>query len=364
MNNYGIYQSNSGRQNHKSKLKTIFFLSILLFFSGCENKVDLRKQAEGNKAQGQESISSMQNVADSQEISSRTSDSSNNEPIKILFVGDMMFDRYIREGVKKYGQGDYNYIFEPLKKKLSTYDLVVGNLEGPITDKESVSVNTQMDERNNFVFTFDPAVAKTLFDNNIRLVNLGNNHILNQGANGIEQTKKYLDAAGVQYFGDIGYPEVGLPSRGSPTSIREINGIKISFVSYNYSDPDSAEAAVENIKSAKKQSGIVIVCPHWGTEYRVGDPGEAVRTLAHRFIDAGADAIIGTHPHVIQNSEVYNGKKIYYSLGNFIFDQYFQKETMESLGVELDISTNGSLRYNELNFVMNKRGQTELRAKN
>ncbi|MDP1845191.1 MAG: CapA family protein [Candidatus Moranbacteria bacterium] len=318
----------------------------------------MRKQAKEEKAQEQKSISSMQSAVDlrSENKPAPENNINDNKPIKILFIGDMMFDRHIREAVGKYGSGDYNYALESLKEKLSEYDLVVGNLEGPITENKSISVNTKIGESKNFVFTFDPAVAKTLAENNIKLINLGNNHILNQGAKGVEQTKKYLDEAGVEYFGNIGDLETKFPSRE-----KEIEGMRIEFVSYNYSVTDSIEAAIEDIKSAKEQSDIVIVCPHWGTEYKTGDPGEAVRALAYRFIDAGADAIIGTHPHVVQNSEEYNSKKIYYSLGNFVFDQYFQKETMEGLGVEVTINPDRTMEFGELKFEMTKRGQTKLK---
>jgi len=319
-------------KNDNAKFKIIIFLFIVLFFSGCMNFSADKKLADPAR----------------QNIFQEPSIPEPKEPIKILFVGDMMFDRYIREAVGKYGNGDYNYTLEPVKEKLAEYDLVVGNLEGPITDNESVSVGTAMEEKNNFRFTFDPAVAKTLFDNNIKLVNLGNNHILNQGERGVVETKKYLDSVGVDHFDE-----------GS-TFVKEINGIKVGFVNYNYTVLDSVEAMIENIKSAREQSDFVFVCPHWGTEYKIGDPGETVRSLAHRFIDAGADAVIGTHPHVVQNSEEYLGKKIYYSLGNFIFDQYFQKETMEGLGVEMTIQLDGAIGYSELKFEMTKRGQTKV----
>lgn len=328
-------------QSYSSKLKIIFLFAIPILLSGCARNIDLRQQAKENKTQGQESISSMQGVVNSEE---ELRNPMSKKTVKILFVGDIMFDRHIREAVGKYGNGDYNYILDPLKEKLSEYDLVVGNLEGPITDNKSVSANTKIGEGANMVFTFDPAVAKILAENNIRLVNLGNNHILNQGAKGLERTKKYLDDAGVEYFDE-----------GS-AFVKD----NIAFISYNYSVPNSEGAAIENIKIAKEQSDIVIVCPHWGTEYKVGDPGEVVRTLAYRFIGAGADAVIGTHPHVVQNSEDYNGKKIYFSLGNFVFDQYFQKETMEGLGVEITINPDRTMEYGELKFVMNKKGQTKV----
>src|SRR4030043_587391 len=323
-------------------VKIIFFLIITVFLSGCVGNVDLRQQAKENEKQEQK-VSSFENTVESgEELENPVAE--NQEPIKLLFVGDMMFDRHIREAVAKYGKGDYGYILELVKESLSQYDLVIGNLEGPITNKKSVSVNTKMDESKNFVFTFDPAVAKVLFENNIRLVSLGNNHILNQGAGGIEQTKKYLGEAGVDYF-DLGETQFFR---------------NISFVGYNYSADNSEDQVLEEIKLAKEQSDIIIVCPHWGTEYKVGDPGQKIKELARKFIDAGADAVIGTHPHVIQMSEEYNGKKIYYSLGNFVFDQYFQKETMEGLGVEITINPDGTMEYSEVKFEMTKKGQQKM----
>ena len=265
-----------------------------------------------------------------------------------------MFDRYIRESVAKYGKGDYSYVFGQIKNKLAGYDLVVGNLEGPITDKSSVSVGTAMDVKENLKFTFDPSVAKTLAENNIKLVDLGNNHILNQGEDGIAQTKKYLGEAGVQHFDDTGEDK-------SSTLVENIGGTKIGFVNYNYSVAGSFERAIADIGAVKKKSDVVIVCPHWGTEFKVGDPGQKIRAEAYQLIDAGADAIIGGHPHVIEDSEVYKNKKIYYSLGNFVFDQYFQKETMEGLGVELTIQPDITMGYNDLKFEMNKKGQTTVR---
>jgi poly-gamma-glutamate capsule biosynthesis protein CapA/YwtB (metallophosphatase superfamily) len=313
-----------------------------MLFSGCAiNTSSVSNNDKDTSFEGRAtglSVESSKNPAD-------------NQPIKILFVGDLMFDRYIREAVSKYGHGDYNYIFEPLKEKLAEYDLVVGNLEGPITDKSTVSVGTKMGEGKNFKFTFDPIVAKVLAENNIKLVNLGNNHILNQGEDGVTQTKNYLDQAGVKYFDDNeSHLEIGFPS-------------KIYFVNYNYSVSGSAEEAIEKIKSAKEQGDFVIVCPHWGTEYKIGEPGKGVRALARLFVDAGADVIIGTHPHVIQSSELYKEKKVYYSLGNFIFDQYFQKETMEGLGVEVEINpeTKG-MNFQELKFQMDKKGQTRVKS--
>jgi len=319
----------------QNRIPLIFILVVIvLLFSGCTRNISSESAVIHNVSKTSEKKETAQAVQ---------------KQIKILFVGDMMFDRYIREAVKKYGHDNYSYIFQPIKEKLSGYDLVVGNLEGPITEKKSVSVGFREGESRHMVFTFDPAVARTLAENNIKLVNLGNNHILNQGEKGVEQTKKYLSEAGVEYFEGSGHLETKFPS-----------GNLVSFVGYNYSESDSEEKTIENIKSAKEQSDIVIICPHWGMEYKTGDPGSTIRALARRFIDAGADAVIGTHPHVIQASEDYKDKKIYYSLGNFVFDQYFQEETMEGLGVELTINPDGAIEYGELKFEMTKRGQTKV----
>lgn len=324
--------------SYNSKLKIIFFFLSAFILAGCANSLDLKQK------QSTESASS---------VSDKTSNVQNKKPVRLLFVGDMMFDRYIRQVAQMRGN-DYDYIFSGVKDDLAQYDLVIGNLEGPITDKSSVSIGTAMDEKKNLVFSFDPTVAQTLARNNIKLVSLGNNHILNQGEEGLAETEKYLDGAGVKYFGDTG-------GENQEFIIREIGGMRIGFVNYNYSVPHSFEKAVSDIQNIRSKSDIVVVFPHWGTEFKTGDPGQEIRSEAYKFIDAGADVVVGTHPHVIETSEDYKGKKIYYSLGNFIFDQYFQKETSEGLGVELAIKSDLTLQYKEVRFVMNKKGQTEIK---
>lgn len=324
-------------QSYNAKLKIICLFLLLPFLTGCAGKISNNSPAITNRNTSVPEVSQ-----------------NNRKPVKILFVGDMMFDRYIREGVAKYGQGNYDYVFEKIKDKLAGYDLVVGNLEGPITDKSSISIGTEMDEKKNLDFSFDPSVGKVLAANNIKLVDLGNNHILNQGEDGVIQTKKYLDEAGVQYFGDT-------ENSGQEFLIKNIGGTKIGFVNYNYSIAGSLEKAIKDIGTVKNKSDIVVVCPHWGTEYKTGDPGRVIRAEAYKLIDAGADAVIGGHPHVVQSSETYKGKKIYYSLGNFIFDQYFSSDTMKGLGVEVTINPDRAMEYSELKVEMTKRGQTEIK---
>jgi len=269
---------------------------------------------------------------------------------EILFTGDLMFDRGIRYYADKNGSNEF--IFNEIYSTLKNSDLVVSNLEGPITDNFSISSGTQPASTNNYTFTFDKSIANTLFYENIKLVNLGNNHILNFNIEGEQSTEKYLSEAGVEYFG---------PPNGNKSIIKEINGIKIGFVSYNefYGSLNANQTkTVSEIKELKSKSDLVIVSCHWGIEY-TPEPTEAIKELAHQFIDMGADLIIGTHPHVIQTIEEYKRKKIYYSLGNFVFDQYFDENVRNGLGVIVKINLKTKeLNFEDLNFYLKSGGQT------
>lgn len=264
---------------------------------------------------------------------------------KLLFVGDMMFDRWIRQVGEKKG---YDFVFKGVEDLLKNNDLIIGNLEGPITDKPSVSINTALGTRNNYIFTFDSSVAGILKKYNINLVNLGNNHILNFGQNGLMQTEKYLADAGVDYF----------CSDDARTKLYEIKNIRIGLVCYNQFENDAVNKTLADIDMAKKQADFVVLYTHWGIEYNtLVTPG--IKTLAHQFISAGADAIIGSHPHVTQEKEEYQGKMIYYSLGNFIFDQYFNPEATRGLAIGVSIDpSDKKLIFEEYTVQMKSNGQT------
>jgi poly-gamma-glutamate synthesis protein (capsule biosynthesis protein) len=271
--------------------------------------------------------------------------------VKIMFAGDLMFDRGIRFYANKNGGNDY--IFAKISNLLNQNDLNVVNLEGPITDYKSVSSGTVAGSANNYYFTFDKNLAKTLYNQNIKLVNLGNNHILNFGRLGLAQTKKYLDEAKVDYFGSPDYPK---------SISTEIKGIKITFINYNeFANLDkntNEKSTLEEIQKAKKYSDIIIIFCHWGVEYQKNPTIEQV-SLAHKFVDSGADFVVGSHPHVVQTSETYNGKKIYYSLGNFIFDQYFSEDVRNGLGVVLSIDKDTKeTTFTEQKFYLQNGGQT------
>ena len=217
------------------------------------------------------------------------------QDIQLLFVGDLMFDRGIRYYANLNGGNDY--IFDKIHSTLLQNDLVIANLEGPITDNKSISSGTIPGSTNNYYFTFDKSVANTLFNQNIKLVNLGNNHILNFDYQGLKSTEEYLTKANVDYFGAPG---------SNNSSIQDISGVKVAFISYDQFNLSQPEEVIAKIAKLKLESDIVIIFSHWGEEYQLTQ-SENQTELAHQFIDAGADLIIGSHPHVIQPIEEYIG---------------------------------------------------------
>lgn len=264
--------------------------------------------------------------------------------VKILFVGDMSFDRYIRQAVNKRGS---DYLFSCVDPLLKDADFVVGNLEGPITSYKSTSEGTVMGSPENYRFTFPTTTAQLLFQHNIKVVNIGNNHIDDFGSEGISSTQKYLTDAGVSYFGGL----IG------NTSIYRVSdeGIDLSFINYNQFGGDSPEKTAELIASEHTAGKKVIVYTHWGEEYTT--PTERVRSIAKLFANNGADLIIGSHPHVIQEHEIVGNTPVYYSLGNFIFDQYFDSSVTKGLAVLLNISDE-RIGVKEYPLTLEKDGRT------
>lgn len=263
---------------------------------------------------------------------------------KILFVGDMFFDRQIRSIMSKKG-GDY--VFSCNKDFLKNFDTVVGNLEGPITKNASVSLGSEVGSPNNYIFTFPVETAKLLKKYNINIVSLGNNHINNFGEAGIASTHKYLDEAGIEYFGGI--------SGDEPLLRKTISGVHITFIAYNQFGGQTQDKIVNLIKKEKDSGQKVIIFAHWGEEY-VGATG-SMKSTARRFANAGADLIIGSHPHVILEQEKIGNTEVYYSLGNFIFDQYWTHVVKNGMGVEVNL-TQDSITTNTHALEINSDGRT------
>jgi len=273
----------------------------------------------------------------------------------LLFGGDMMFDRNIR--LRAQERGNYEFIFENLIPIFSKADAIVANLEGPVTDFPSRSVGSVPGSTNNYFFTFSPNVLTTLSRWPF-IVNLGNNHILNFGQDGLAQTYNYLAETAVPYFGYV-QPEQETKS----FLIKEIGGITFGFVNYNQFVTGGKQQAFADIAEIRPMVEILVMYTHWGNEYV--QENQVIKDLGYQFVDTGADLIIGSHPHVVQGTEDYKGKRIYYSLGNFVFDQYFETAVKNGLLVEAEVCRSIETQSFDWEFIdypiqLNKDGTTSL----
>jgi poly-gamma-glutamate synthesis protein (capsule biosynthesis protein) len=252
-------------------------------------------------------------------------DDSNEEGVaKLLFVGDIMLDRSIRKDGEQKG---YSELFSCLPGMFAGYDEVIGNLEGTITNYPSVSRDASYESPESFRFTFDSKAVQALVDAGLSVVSIANNHIRDFGEDGVAQTTQNAQSMGLVTFGD---PRTG----ASRYVVREIKGTRVAFVPYNQF-MGTAEETLADIERSSAESDTQVVFAHWGDEYA---PVRAdTKELARKFADAGADLVVGAHPHVVQESETHNGVPIYYSLGNFIFDQYWEESVRKGMMLEIEL---------------------------
>jgi len=223
-----------------------------------------------------------------------------------------------------------------MRDLISGADLAIANFENPAPDR--IRWHTS-----GTVFSADPGIIDGLVDAGIDYVSLANNHIGDAGDAGILQTIANLKERGLAYSG----AGKDLAAARKPAML-EANGVTVAVLGYDaiarayFADKGEAGSsqlslirATNDIKNARKAGAdLVIVFPHWGTEYR-SEPFAAQQQLAHDIIDAGADMIIGNHAHYAAAMEVYEGKPIWYALGNFVFDQTWSEPTMEGITLEL-----------------------------
>ncbi len=246
------------------------------------------------------------------------------ENVNLTFFGDMMLGRYVRTLMDNYGQ---DYPFENMDLAyLQTNDLLIANLEGPVAEK---AISTTKSIAFRFLPDVVPLIKKYYFD----AVSEANNHALDMGAQGLADSYRLLSEGGLTAFGhprDLGDKSVALYT---------VNGRKIALIGLNHTDFKLDKVAVVNKISELRDAGYqVIPFIHWGVEYKHTPSTEQV-DLAHAFVDAGAVAVVGMHPHVVQSIEIYNNVPIFYSLGNAIFDQYFSQDTQEGLSFTMRLTS-------------------------
>lgn len=259
-------------------------------------------------------------------LSGEETESESSQPkTSLLFVGDIMLDRGVEYQIQKAGN-DFFYPFKKIHSFLKKFDIVFGNLEGPIV-KEPPYFSDE-----SFKFAFHKETAKALKRANFGVLSLANNHTDNMGWGGLRETRFLLGEQGIDYVGE--------PSGCSQDAVLQKG--RVHFLAFNktYHFNCSDEAIANVVRGVRLQNpeGFLVVSIHWGEEYQLKSSASQ-KDLGHKIIEAGANLIIGHHPHVVQEVELYKEKLIFYSLGNFIFDQQFSTQTQQGLAVGLELSS-------------------------
>jgi|GEM_PF-975919 len=254
------------------------------------------------------------------------------ETAKVIFLGDIMLSRTVENKSRK--SGNWNWPFLDIKNSIVPTDLTIANLESPFSDPPKPFAH-------NTVFGADVNMVKGLKDAAIDVVDLANNHFGDSGQKGMNLTFETLKSNDMSFFGAGDNFE-----NSHKPLIKNIKDIKFAFLGYvtqsvtpsSYGSTDSKpglnfmdiEQMQKDINEAKKEADFIIVSMHAGTEYTPNPSSEQIE-FAHKAIEAGADMIYSHHPHVVQAIESYQNKPIFYSLGNFVFDQEWSQETKEGI---------------------------------
>lgn len=241
---------------------------------------------------------------------------------KIVFAGDLLLDRGVRERIEYLG---IHSLFHPtIDSVFAESDIVIANLECPATEIEE-PINKK------FIFRADPEWLMVLKEHKITHLNMANNHSMDQGRKGLVDTEKNIIKNGLipLGFGDnLKEACKGQLIASCPRKVYVFSSLQVPSENWPFLEnkpcvcEDSFDSIAKRIKKIKviEPNSVIIVQLHWGAEHTI-KPLTSQKQQAYALIDSGADVIIGHHTHTIQSIEFYKGKPIYYSIGNFIFDQ-------------------------------------------
>ncbi|SEL35136.1 poly-gamma-glutamate synthesis protein (capsule biosynthesis protein) [Aquimarina amphilecti] len=240
----------------------------------------------------------------------------------VVFVGDLLLDRGVRNRIEHLGM---NSLFHSsINSVFESSDIVIANLECPATAiKEPINKK--------FIFRAEPSWLMSLKDQGITHLNMANNHSMDQGRNGLVDTNKNIVNSGLISLGyGVNTEKACQPQliATAPRNIYVFSSLQVPSENWTFLEnkpcvcEDSFETISDKIKKLKieEPNSVVIIQLHWGAEHTMV-PLTYQKQQAYQLIDSGADGIIGHHPHTIQTVELYKQKPIYYSIGNFIFDQ-------------------------------------------
>jgi poly-gamma-glutamate capsule biosynthesis protein CapA/YwtB (metallophosphatase superfamily) len=267
-------------------------------------------------------------------------------PITMVVAGDVSMGRQTGQKILR---GEVDYPFSKLNGYLAEPDITFVNLESQLADLGGETDDPNSDYR----FAGPPEGAKSLADAGVDIVSLANNHMWDYGEARLEETFSNLENAGVRYVG-------ATPDKSERCSGNyfEINGKKIYFFAITtlingYEKAGANEricyvneldSMLEDIKTTRALADWIFVSFHTGVEYSQ-KPTQQMIDMSHKLIDVGADAVLGHHPHVIQPIEIYNGKPIFYSFGNFAFWQPFSFWTQHSYLARFTLDTPHQIKY-------------------
>ncbi len=253
---------------------------------------------------------------------------------RLVFVGDIMLSRNIGKAMAE--KSDYRFFFRKIASTTPSADVAFANLETPVSTRGILSGSI-------YSFRTDPKALEGLKYAGFDVVSIANNHIWDYGRQAFKDTLVSLAESGITAVGGgENYEDAHTPK------VITVGKTKIAFLAYtNLISPflggASSTPAISrfdddilkaDIAKAKKYADVVIVSFHWGDEYHTKHNKEQER-VGKLVIDAGANLVVGHHPHVVQEVEEYKGGYILYSLGNFIFDQNFSEDTSHGLLVEV-----------------------------
>lgn len=258
------------------------------------------------------------------------------DTIMLIFVGDIMLSRSVGEKMAK--ENDYTFPFQKMAKWLSSADLTIGNLEGPISD-QGVNVGSV------YSFRAHPRAIEGLSSAGFDIVSVANNHMGDWASPAFEDTLRRLTEAGIDYIGGgFNHDEAYSPLR------TKINDTRFCFFAYTDLGPRSFEAsgdksgmafleieeAADSVEKYRASCDLIIVSLHFGDEYK-DKANLRQKTIAKTLSDAGADLIIGHHSHIIGEAETLGDTHIFYSLGNFVFDQMFSEKTRQGIALVAEV---------------------------
>ena len=270
------------------------------------------------------------------------------DEVTLILGGDVMLGRTVM--TKSLDEGNTNYPFEKVGEKIKEADLVYVNLENPIID------NCQR-HYEGLIFCALPSMLDGLTNNEINIVNLANNHTLNYGQSGLDETVKHLTERNISYAG-----------LGNLT-VKEVKGTKFGFVGYDFLKDEDYEKFKGLVERSDELVDVLVVAAHWGAEY-AAEPNKYQKSWAKDLVDLGADVIVGHHPHWVQSSEKIDRPAksdgsdrapalVYYSLGNLVFDQMWSTKTREGLVMKLTFKGKELVKEEELPIYMDNWAQPE-----